>query len=133
MDVMSNTSGRDVRNFLRVFETGARIGARDASTPTDIAGESVAVEKYAGLCEPAASLGIACALSSARRGWARQRSEFRAASSRRADRRFISRALCPMPLGEMRRGAVRPAFQFRTKANKSGLIASACVVSIPCG
>lgn len=62
IEVMSLTAERDVSDFLRVFETGARLGARHALTLIDIGDQPLAVEKYAALCEAAAPFGIACAL-----------------------------------------------------------------------
>jgi sugar phosphate isomerase/epimerase len=62
IEVMLLTPERDVRDFKRVFETAKRLGARNALTLIDIADRSLAVGKFAQLCELAAPFGISCAL-----------------------------------------------------------------------
>ncbi|MFL9993795.1 sugar phosphate isomerase/epimerase [Paraburkholderia sediminicola] len=62
IEVMLLTPERDVKDFKRVFETAQRLGARNALTLIDIAERSLAVEKFAQLCELAALFDISCAL-----------------------------------------------------------------------
>jgi sugar phosphate isomerase/epimerase len=62
IEVMLLTPGRDMQDFRRVFETAMRLGARNALTLIDIADRSLAVDKFAQLCELAAPFGISCAL-----------------------------------------------------------------------
>lgn len=62
VEVLFIHPARDVRDFVQVFETAQRLGARNALTLIDIADRSLAVEKYVQLCELAAPFGISCAL-----------------------------------------------------------------------
>ncbi|MEK6348319.1 MAG: sugar phosphate isomerase/epimerase [Burkholderia sp.] len=62
IEVLFLTAERDVREFERVFQTAARLGARNALTLIDIADRQHAVDKFASLCELAAGFGIACSL-----------------------------------------------------------------------
>jgi sugar phosphate isomerase/epimerase len=62
IEVMLLTPERDVTDFLPVFETGERLGARYALTLIDIDDQSLAADKFTALCEAAAPFGISCAL-----------------------------------------------------------------------
>jgi sugar phosphate isomerase/epimerase len=62
IEVMLLTPERNVRDFGPVFETARRLGAQHALTLIDISDFALAVEKYAQLCELAASYDLSCAL-----------------------------------------------------------------------
>lgn len=62
IEVMLLTPDRDVQGFAPVFEAGALLGAKHALTWIDIADAGQAAERFAALCELAASFEMNCAL-----------------------------------------------------------------------
>lgn len=62
IEVLFLTPERDLNDFVKVFETAQRLGARNALTLIDIADASLAADTFAALCQLAAAHDIHCSL-----------------------------------------------------------------------
>ncbi len=62
IEVILLTPERDLNDFMKVFETAQRLGARNALTLIDIADLSMAADQFGALCRLAATYDIHCSL-----------------------------------------------------------------------
>lgn len=62
IEVILLTAERDLDDFVKVFETAQRLGARHALTLIDIADASLAADRFGALCRLAAVYDVHCSL-----------------------------------------------------------------------